>query len=188
MQSFHKFCYNNNIKLDTLSNFDIMKITKELKLPNFRGVYMRDNLPNKIKANECGIVNLEPESQNGSHWVCYYKKGKLEYYFDSYGLLTTNELTAYLKGVKQNPIVCSTFEIQKFGTMICGQLCTYVLYMLNSRFKFIDILLSLMNEIQGNSETGSQTESCKPGICTGGDLNSNLGLVSDIAEIAEFFI
>ena len=58
--------------------------------------------------------------------------------------------------------------------MICGQLCLYVLYYLERGEKFIDILLKLMSEIQRSK--------------TGGDFNSDLGLVSNIAEIAEFFI
>ena len=140
---------------------------------------MRDNLPKVIKTNECGIVNLEPESENGSHWVNYFKKGKEIYYFDSYGLDPTNELKSYLKGKGKNPIVCSTYEIQKFGTKICGQLSIYVLYMLNSGFKFIDILLSLMKEIQGSKEGGDLNSD---------RVNSDIGLVSDITEIAEFFL
>ena len=169
MISFKDFCKNNNISLDTLSNFDIERIVNELKIPNFRGVYMKDELPKKIKVNECGIVNLQNSDENGSHWICYYKKGKLKYYFDSYGLDLPNELKSYLK----SPIYCSTFEIQKLNTKICGQLCTYMLYYLEKGFNFIDILLSLMKEIHGH---------------TGGDLNSDIGLVSNIAELAEFFI
>ena len=174
MLSFHKFCLDNNIKLDTLSNFDIINYAKQLGIKNFRGVYMRDTLPKIIKTNESGIVNLEPESENGSHWICYFKKAKESYYFDSYGLDPCNELKTYLKGKRLNPVVCSTFEIQKFNTMICGQLSIYVLYYLERGEKFIDILLKLMSEIQRSK--------------TGGDLNSDLGLVSNIAEIAEFLL
>ncbi len=55
MVSFKKFCENNNIKLETMSNFDINDVVKKLNIPNFRGVFMRDNLPKKINARECGI-------------------------------------------------------------------------------------------------------------------------------------
>ncbi len=82
MISFNKFCEENNIALTTMSNFDIIRIAKQLKIKYFRGVFMRDSLPNKIRTNECGIVNIEPESEHGSHWCSYYKKGKEIYYFD----------------------------------------------------------------------------------------------------------
>src|SRR6266853_715932 len=78
----------------------------------------------------------------------------------------------YLKPTKNSsPIVCSTFIIQKFGTIICGQLCCYVLYMLDKEHKFLDILLSLMDEIHG--------------IKAGGDLNEDVNLVHDVSLIAE---
>lgn len=37
-------------------------------LPHFRGVFMRDNLPNSPNYNECAIMNLQTMSENGSHW------------------------------------------------------------------------------------------------------------------------
>ena len=52
-----------------LSNFDLITYSKELKIPNFRGVYMRDNLPSHPYKNECGIVNFNTSNQSGSHWV-----------------------------------------------------------------------------------------------------------------------
>src|SRR3977135_1446648 len=111
-----------------MSNFDIINIVeKQLKIKYFRGVFMRDNLPKHINTNECGLVNLEPNSENGSHWVGYYKKGSKKYYFDSYGLDCTNEMLKYMKPSTTRPetspkVLMSTFEIQKLGipTVICG--------------------------------------------------------------------
>src|SRR5271156_4489632 len=100
MISFKQFCEENNIPLTTMSNFDIIRIVKQLKIPNFRGVFMRDSLPKKPRTIECGIVNLEPESEKGSHWCCYYKNRET-YYFDSYGLDSTNEMLKYLKKTKK---------------------------------------------------------------------------------------
>ena len=126
--TFKRFCSDNNVPLTTMSNFDIIRIVKQLKLKYFRDVYMRDSLPKNIRTNECGIVNIEPESEQGSHWCCYYKKGSKKYYFDSYGLDPTNEMLKYLKQNNiKSEVVMSTFEIQKFGTVICGQICIYVL-------------------------------------------------------------
>ena len=121
------------------------------------------------------IVNLQNSDENGSHWCCYYKYGKVKYYFDSYGLDCPENVLTYLKPTSNSPpLMISTFEIQKFDTKICGQLCIYMLYYLERGEKFINILINLMNEIQGEKE--------------GGDLNSDIGLVSDIAEITELFI
>ena len=35
-----------------LSNFDILKIAKHLEIPNFKGVFTRDQLPEKIGNRE----------------------------------------------------------------------------------------------------------------------------------------
>ena len=77
--------------LKALTNYDIIKIVDELKIKDFRGVFMRDTLPNKINKVECGILNLDVSKNNGTHWVCYYHMSgaagaKLKdkcYYFDS---------------------------------------------------------------------------------------------------------
>src|SRR5271156_6053900 len=113
---------------------------------------MRDTLPKHINTNECGIVNLEPDSEQGSHWVSYYKHRSEKYYFDFYGLPPTNEMLKYLKPSSVSPqVIMSTFVIQQLGTVICGQLSIYVLYMLTHNHKFLDILLSLLHELHPTS-------------------------------------
>lgn len=53
---------------------------------------MKDMLPNKVNKYECGIVNLGSFNANRTHWVCYYKKGKVNYYFDTFGNLIDKSL------------------------------------------------------------------------------------------------
>ena len=67
-----------------LSNLEIIDAAKKLSLDEFRGVYLRDTLPTKTKLNECGIINLDSSSGDGTHWVMWFKKGKDKFYFDSY--------------------------------------------------------------------------------------------------------
>jgi len=42
----------------TQSNFEIVDAIKKLGVSGFRGVFVRDSLPNKPKIKECGILNL----------------------------------------------------------------------------------------------------------------------------------
>ena len=42
-----------------LSNIELMNAAAELKIPNFRGVFLRDTLPKRAKGKECGILNLD---------------------------------------------------------------------------------------------------------------------------------
>src|SRR6266853_4369376 len=170
MISFKEFCNSNNIKMDSLSNFNIINYMKKLKVKCFRNYFMHDELPKHIRSNECGVVNLQNSDQQGSHHVCYYKKRNEKYYFDSYGLNPSDDMIKYLKPTKNSsPIICSTFIIQDFNTVICGQLAIYLLFMLDQGHKFHDILLSLMDEIHG--------------IKAGGDLNEDINLVHDVSLI-----
>ena len=80
-----------------LSNFDIIKLVQHLKIPDFRGVFMRDTLPDKPREKECGVLNLNKSSEPGSHWVAFYKDGGKRIYFDSFGQVIPSELQRYLK-------------------------------------------------------------------------------------------
>ena len=52
-----------------LSNLEISDIANKLSLCGFRGVFLRYTFPKKTKLNECGILNLDSSSGDGTHWV-----------------------------------------------------------------------------------------------------------------------
>jgi len=107
-----------------LSNFEIEDAIKKLGVSGFRGVFVRDSLPNKPRIEECGILNLGDSSGNGSHWVAWFKRRNREnYYFDSFGIQPPIELVRYLKP----PILYNTEKIQSNEQVFCGHLCIYVL-------------------------------------------------------------
>ena len=83
-----------------LTNYELVDYVEKLNIPDFRGVFMRDTLPNKPKKRECGIVNFSSSKEIGTHWVCYlwyYKNGSARIYFDSYGQITPQEIQDYLR-------------------------------------------------------------------------------------------
>ncbi|KAL4148740.1 hypothetical protein QTP88_002908 [Uroleucon formosanum] len=57
---------------------------------------MRDELPIKPRLNECGILNLNNSTQDGSHWVAWKKIKNKKIYFDSFGMPPPPELVKYL--------------------------------------------------------------------------------------------
>ncbi|KAL4135504.1 hypothetical protein QTP88_007110 [Uroleucon formosanum] len=57
---------------------------------------MRDELPIKPWLNECGILNLNNSTQDGSHWVAWKKIKNKKIYFDSFGMPPPPELVKYL--------------------------------------------------------------------------------------------
>ena len=123
------------IENKSLSNYELVDYIKQLKIKNFRGIFMRDNLPKKKRINECGIVNLDDSFSNGTHWVCYYNG----YYFDSYGLSPPLEIIDYLGFNLEHNI----YQIQKSGK-IFGHLCLYFLNRITKDMKFNDVIFSLL--------------------------------------------
>ena len=84
---------------------------------------MRDTLPTKTKLNGCGILNLDSSSGDGTNWVMWFKKGKENFYFDSYGVQPPRELIAYLKLLT----FYNSGRVQQNSEVFCGHLCLFTL-------------------------------------------------------------
>jgi hypothetical protein len=97
-----------------------MEYARELNIPYFRGVYMKDQLPNKIQKYESMIINLDNSSGPGTHWVCFFKKDKAINYYDSFGVKPPSELIKYFG---KNVIHYNIEKNQNFDQVICGHLC-----------------------------------------------------------------
>ena len=123
-----------------LSNFELIEAVKKLKIPNFRGVFMRNELPRKPLRKECGILNLDSAPGRGTHWVAWYKdknkNSKNKFYFDSFGVQPPDELIRYLS----SPIFYNTERVQPSGQVICGHLCLFVLSRLSRGESMQDII------------------------------------------------
>ena len=124
-----------------LSNIDIEKYVKMLKINNFRGCYMRDELKN-VRCNtvECGVLNLNLSNESGSHWTCWFKVNSDKYYFNSFVLPPPKELVDYLG----SPILYSTFQLQGMNDQNCGKWYLLILKNLNEDSDYIDVILSLV--------------------------------------------
>ena len=96
-----------------LRNFDLMDRVKRLGIKNFRGIYSRDNLPQKIMKKDVGIINLDTKIGVDTHWIAYRNiDPKHTEYFDSFGLKMPSEVTNYLNK-SGKPLVFSGDEIQE---------------------------------------------------------------------------
>lgn len=111
---------------------------------------MKDELPNKPNKNESGVLNLENSYQNGSHWVCWIKKNKLKFYFDSYGDANPpKELVNYLG---EDNLYYNENRIQNYSDPpICGHLCLKFLKIVNNIKKTDQFLPSIRNVLENLS-------------------------------------
>ena len=123
---------------DTTTNFDLKKIAKDLGIKCH--IIMCDEINNYLDKENL-IINLQTIKEKGSHWVLCSKKFKI--YFDSYGVVPIKNIDTYLQNHNVEKFVYNTIQVQENNTKICGQLCLYVLYKLEERGKFEDIVLSL---------------------------------------------
>ena len=101
-----------------LTNFEIMKYYENES--RFKGVYSRDNLPNKIKG-WAYVINLDEYSDSGTYWIALYVKNNDITYFDSFGVEhVPKEIKAF---IKTRNIKTSIFRIQAYDSIICGYFC-----------------------------------------------------------------
>jgi hypothetical protein len=127
--------------IEPLSNFQIIEKCEELKIKNFKGCFMRDELiKNKKTSDECMIINTDHSSNAGTHWTSLFRKNGESFYFDPYGFQPPIEVIKYC----EEPRYFSSFPIQKMNEVICGHYCVYVLQRLNNGDDFYNICFSLL--------------------------------------------
>ena len=123
-----------------LSNFDLEKWIDDLGIKYFRSIYSRDRLPDHIRKNECGIINLDSIEGQGTHWACYRNIDKqMVEYFDPFGLIMPHEIQHYLvKSGKK--VIFSQDEIQNRDTVLCGYWCLYYLIERQKRKSILEVI------------------------------------------------
>ena len=115
-----------------LSNFDLIDWVKKLKIKHFRRIYSRDNLPQKMKKDEVGIINLDSQIGPGTHWVAYRDGDKYAEYFDSLGLIMPKEIMQFMSTSRKR-LMYSGDEIQERDSVLCGYWCFFIIYSRDKR-------------------------------------------------------
>ena len=112
---------------------DTVQITCTLKdIPTFLGVYPSDLLPTSIHKTGTVIINADPHTREGSHWLMMHFNYPLSmaFYFDSYGREPSDPII--LSFLKLNCAVWSYNSSSLKGplSVVCGQYCClFALYM-----------------------------------------------------------
>ena len=99
----------------------------QLGIKYFRGIYSRDNLPDKIHKLETGIINLDDSMGGGSHWICYRNVDKqFCEYFDPFGLIMRNEIKNSLTSSGKK--WCTHQMKYKKETVCCAVIGVYITF------------------------------------------------------------
>ena len=105
-------------EIQFLTNFEIQQYYQnELR---FNGVYLRDNLPNKIK-DGAYIKNLDEYSDIGTHWDSLYMNNNGVTFFDSFGVEHIPKEIKKFIGSKN--VMLNIFRIQAYYSIMCGYFC-----------------------------------------------------------------
>ena len=77
--------------INTLSDRDIIQILQNQNI-HLHGIYMKDELPNKLTKGFY-VINLQSSTAgNGTHWVALYYNPVCSYYFDAFGFIAPMEV------------------------------------------------------------------------------------------------
>lgn len=120
------------LELNTLQLERILKKDKYTK-NIFLGVFSRDYIPKNVKYPCCFIINTDPSTKPGEHWLAfYYDKKGFCYFFDSYGLHPKfYNLHTYLTKTSRG-WTYNTKRLQSLNSKACGFYC-FIYLLLKSR-------------------------------------------------------
>lgn len=94
------------------------------------GIFASDQIPKNVRELTGFIVNTDPISKPGQHWIAFYvnKQRELEC-FDSYG----NSSDLYSSSIKHfirryDKVTFNNKRLQGDKTSVCGQYCVFFLW------------------------------------------------------------
>lgn len=102
-----------------------------------------------INRSLCCIVNTQPASLPGEHWVAFYRPARTFHieFFDSYGQPPERYgFSVDLSSPQVSNIIFSNFPLQGYGSSVCGHYCLLFIFFrskLDSLASAIKILASL---------------------------------------------
>ena len=128
------------------TNIELIEIAKDLSLPNFYCIC-------KDEINQCPtentpiniIVNLNDSDNNiNGHWCLSFINDDQKVYYSSVGDPIPNEVRLWMMKVDDRKILSSNFQIQDFNTDTCGLYCILILFLLNNKIKFEEIIIGCL--------------------------------------------
>ena len=128
--NFKDFMKNNNLKNDTMNESQLQRVYNYNIYPNYSKIY-----------SDKGFVNIDNESQSGTHWTCFVIKSNKSYYFDSFG----GAPDKFLLNQLPKPIIYHNYKIQDRNSKLCGSYCLYFFYLIE-RMNYYDAILKLVFE------------------------------------------
>ena len=102
--------------------------TNRITAATFQGVYSSDTVPSFNTFPAGCVVNTDPQSEPGTHWVALYQEqeGIIET-FDSFGKDLLFYSPYFEKLANSHRVISQSHQLQSEITTVCGQYCLFFL-------------------------------------------------------------
>lgn len=117
------------------------------------GVYASDCLPRYIPRSSAIVVNTDPHTKRGTHWIAIFldAHGKLDY-FDSFGQPPT--VRTHIEFVRRNSqqYFYNPQQCQSLTSAMCGHYCLTFLYFRSHAFSMKEFVSMFTNDVNKNDK------------------------------------
>lgn len=136
-----------------MNSDEVLSYLKHLPVNSF-GVYASDQLPVRVPPLSAIVVNTDPHTHKGTHWVAFFRdlNGGLEY-FDSYGNPPT--VHDHVRFIRRNSSCCYFFNpilLQSIDSSVCGLYCLSYLYIRSTGFQMKEFTSLFSGNVIRNDE------------------------------------
>ncbi len=140
--------------MDTVQIYSILK--KAIGQQGCLGVFPSDKIPTKVKGPCSMVVNTDPSTNPGSHWVAIFiTQDCIAEYFDSYGQPPdVAEISSFLN--KYNVGHYNRKHIQGPFSSVCGHYCIYFVIQRWQNVHMADIVKKFSDDHDENDELITQ--------------------------------
>ncbi len=118
---------------------------------NYVGTFAIDKIPKKITYLSSMIINNEPSTQIGSHWIAiYFFKNKKAIFFDSYGQSAKlYKLDKFLK--KKSVSFIENTQMLQGNSPYCGYYCVFFIIFMSLGYNLKTFLTFFKTPIENDS-------------------------------------
>ena len=118
-----------------LTNHEVDHLAKLLKIKEFHGVYLQEDLKDiKDKAKDGSyIINYGTLRNGGTHYVALLMYGSSAFHFDSFGATYSTDIEEFIKGKPHKAF--NQYIMQDLDSSLCGWYCIALIYYVQLHFK-----------------------------------------------------
>ena len=101
-------------------------------------------MSNRKHSYKYNCKSYDSDNNVNGHWCLSFISDDQKVYYSSFGDPIPNQIKEFMMKVDDRKILSSNFQIQDFNTDTCGLYCIRILFLLNNKIKFEDIIIGFL--------------------------------------------